>query len=549
MGASGIELAALTKSYRTSEGVVPAVRGIDVSVAAGETVALLGPNGAGKSTTIDMLLGLLDPDGGTVSVFGAQPRAAVDAGSVGGMLQTGALIRDLSVRELIGMMAALYPAPLAVDEVLELTGIADLAGRRTQKLSGGQTQRVRFAVALVCNPDLLVLDEPTVAMDVESRHAFWTAMREFAGRGKTVLFATHYLEEADAYADRVVLMARRQDRRRRPADRDQGDGRHQDDPGDAARASSSSSPRGASGRDPRRAARRGDRAQLQRLRRGDPGAARGVPRRARHRDRRCRARAGIPRADRLRGGGRSPVNRAYLRYELLRTFRNRRFFFFSLGFPLILYFLIAGPNRDKLDLGGTGLSAPLYFMVGLTAFGTMNAMLSAGARIAGERAVGWNRQLRITPLSSRTYFRAKVVTGYVMASITLVALYAAGLVLGVSLTGSEWLRMTGLILVGLIPFAALGIVFGHMLTPDSIGPVMGGTTALLALLGGTWFPITGGVMLKIAEALPSYWLVQAGHVALGGRGWTATGWFVVAAWSVAGAVVAARAYRRDTRRV
>jgi ABC-2 type transport system ATP-binding protein len=201
--AAGIELSGLAKSF----GEVRAVRGIDIAVAPGETVALLGPNGAGKSTTIDMLLGLLEPDGGTVSVFGAEPRAAIDAGTVGAMLQTGALIRDVTVRELIAMMASLYPTPLAVDEVLDLVGIADIAGRRTQKLSGGQTQRVRFAVALVSNPDLLVLDEPTVAMDVEGRHGFWSAMRAFAARGKTVLFATHYLEEADAYADRVVLMA------------------------------------------------------------------------------------------------------------------------------------------------------------------------------------------------------------------------------------------------------------------------------------------------------------------------------------------------------
>jgi ABC-2 type transport system ATP-binding protein len=196
-------LSGLAKSF----GEVRAVRGIDVDVAPGETVALLGPNGAGKSTTIDMLLGLLEPDGGTVSVFGAPPRAAIDAGTVGAMLQTGALIRDVTVRELVSMMGSLYPSPLGVDEVLELVGIADIAGRRTQKLSGGQTQRVRFAVALVSNPDLLVLDEPTVAMDVEGRHGFWTAMRAFAEGGKTVLFATHYLEEADLYADRVVLMA------------------------------------------------------------------------------------------------------------------------------------------------------------------------------------------------------------------------------------------------------------------------------------------------------------------------------------------------------
>ncbi len=204
---TGIELRGLVKSFQAGERVVRAVRKIDVSVAAGETVALLGPNGAGKSTTIDMVLGLLPPDGGTVSVFGRAPSDAVDAGAIGAMLQTGQLIRDLTVRELVAMMASLYPAPFAVDEVLRLTGIGDIADRRTEKLSGGQTQRVRFAVALVPNPDLLVLDEPTVAMDVESRHAFWATMREFATRGKTVLFATHYLEEADAYADRVVLMA------------------------------------------------------------------------------------------------------------------------------------------------------------------------------------------------------------------------------------------------------------------------------------------------------------------------------------------------------
>jgi ABC-2 type transport system ATP-binding protein len=203
----GVELAGLTKSFESPQGTVRAVRGINVSIAVGETVALLGPNGAGKSTTIDMLLGLLEPDAGTVSVFGRSPNEAVDQGAVGAMLQTGALIKDLSVRELVTMIASLYPAPLAIDEVLKLTGASAFAEQRTDKLSGGQTQRARSAVALVSDPELLVLDEPTSAMDVEGRHSFWTTMREFAARGKTIVFATHYLEEADAYADRAVLMA------------------------------------------------------------------------------------------------------------------------------------------------------------------------------------------------------------------------------------------------------------------------------------------------------------------------------------------------------
>jgi ABC-2 type transport system ATP-binding protein len=206
--ATGISLAGLRKSFKSPQGPVHAVRGIDITIAPGETVALLGPNGAGKSTTLDMLLGLLPPDAGTVSVFGMTPDRAIASGAVGAMLQVGQVIQDLSVREMITMMASLYPSPLGVDEAIELTRIQDLVGRKTNRLSGGQTQRLRFAIALVSNPDLLVLDEPTVAMDVEARREFWATMREFASRGKTIVFATHYLEEADAYADRIILMAR-----------------------------------------------------------------------------------------------------------------------------------------------------------------------------------------------------------------------------------------------------------------------------------------------------------------------------------------------------
>jgi ABC-2 type transport system ATP-binding protein len=205
---STIELLGLVKTYKGGpHGAVHAVRGIDVSIQGGETVALLGPNGAGKSTTIDMMLGLSRPDAGKVTVFGRSPREAVDAGMVGAMLQTGDLIRDLSVRELISLVASLYPTAMPVDEVLDLAGLTEVAAQRTQKLSGGQTQRVRFAVALVPDPQLLVLDEPTVAMDAQGRRDFWSAMREYAARGRTILFATHYLEEADANADRAVLMA------------------------------------------------------------------------------------------------------------------------------------------------------------------------------------------------------------------------------------------------------------------------------------------------------------------------------------------------------
>ena len=198
-----VELAGLEKSF----GRVHAVRGIDLTVTPGEVVALLGPNGAGKSTTLDMLLGLTVPDRGRVSLLGQTPEEAIRTGTVGAMLQTGGLVRDLTVRELLCMIGSLYPEPLDLDDLLALTGVTEFADQRTHKLSGGQTQRVRFALALVSDPDLLVLDEPTVAMDVKSRQVFWSSMRALGRRAKTVIFATHYLEEADLYADRIVLLA------------------------------------------------------------------------------------------------------------------------------------------------------------------------------------------------------------------------------------------------------------------------------------------------------------------------------------------------------
>jgi len=205
--ASTAPLAIDVLGLRKSFGTVQAVAGVDLAIAPGEVVALLGPNGAGKSTTVDMLLGLSRPDSGEVKIFGREPTEATRAGLVGATLQAGGVVDRLTVRELITVMCSLSPSPLPVDEVLDLVGLRDIAGQRTEGLSGGQTQRVRFAMAVAGDPDLLVLDEPTVAMDVSARRAFWETMRSWTARGRTVVFATHYLEEADAFADRVVLMA------------------------------------------------------------------------------------------------------------------------------------------------------------------------------------------------------------------------------------------------------------------------------------------------------------------------------------------------------
>jgi ABC-2 type transport system permease protein len=239
----------------------------------------------------------------------------------------------------------------------------------------------------------------------------------------------------------------------------------------------------------------------------------------------------------------------YTRYELLRTFRDRRLFLFAFGFPVVLYFVIAAPNRHSHDFSSTGVSAPLYYMVSLSSFGTMMSMMSAGFRIAGERQVGWTRQLRITPLSVRSYMRAKIVTAYAMATTSLLLLYICGLTLGVSLPAGRWLLMTLLILIALLPFGVLGVALGHVLTIDSVGPATGGIVSLLAIVSGTWFPITHGFLHDVGQFVPSYWLVQAGRIGLHGQSWHALAWAVVIGWTVILAAVAALAYRRDSGRV
>ena len=194
------------RDVHRSFGAVRAVDGIDLHIELGEIAALLGPNGAGKTTTIDMVLGLGRPDTGSVEVLGMAPSAAIARGLVAAVMQTGGLLKDLTVRETIRLTASVFADARPVDEVLERAGIGAIAGRLVGACSGGEQQRLRFALALLPDPALMVLDEPTAGMDVEGRRDFWTAIRRDAEAGRTVLLATHYLEEADAYADRIILL-------------------------------------------------------------------------------------------------------------------------------------------------------------------------------------------------------------------------------------------------------------------------------------------------------------------------------------------------------
>ena len=198
--------AVVLDSVRKTFGPVVAVDDISLTIEPGEIVALLGPNGAGKTSTIDMVLGLSRPTSGDLRVFGMSPHGAMVHGLVSAVMQSGGLLKDYSVRETVQVTASLFPSTRPVDEVLERAGITHLADRMVGKCSGGEQQRLRFAVALLPDPELLILDEPTTGMDVSGRREFWSAIREDAERGRTVIFATHYLEEADLYSDRIVLV-------------------------------------------------------------------------------------------------------------------------------------------------------------------------------------------------------------------------------------------------------------------------------------------------------------------------------------------------------
>jgi len=238
----------------------------------------------------------------------------------------------------------------------------------------------------------------------------------------------------------------------------------------------------------------------------------------------------------------------YLRYELLRNVRNRRFLLFSLAYPVVLYFVVTAPQRHHTF---DGVAFPLYFMAGMASVGTMIAVISTGARISVDRSAGWTRQLRLTPLTAAEHLGAKVVCGFLTALLVIVLVSLSGTALGVHLSYSAWLTMIGLMLVGLIPITVLGILLGHLVTPDSLAPAVGGTIMVFAVLGGAYgfLVATSGVMFDVIKVLPSYWLVQAGSTALAGGSWPAEGWIVIAVWTAVLVPLAVLVYKRDTSRV
>ena len=241
------------------------------------------------------------------------------------------------------------------------------------------------------------------------------------------------------------------------------------------------------------------------------------------------------------------INTTHVRYDILRMYRVPTTVGLTIALPLVVYYAVTPGNRHAHP---EGITFALYFMTGMAAYGAMWAAVAPGARIARDRAGGWARHTRTTPLRAGTYFASKVVTAYLVAIPALVLLYLAGASLGVRLDATQWLEMTGLLLIGLAPFVVIGIALGHLLTVEAMVPAVGGIVVLFALLGGAFGRLfTSGVGLTIVKLLPSYWLVQAGKSASGGGGWPVEGWIVLAVWIVALVPLAVLVYRRDTSRV
>jgi ABC-2 type transport system permease protein len=235
---------------------------------------------------------------------------------------------------------------------------------------------------------------------------------------------------------------------------------------------------------------------------------------------------------------------SHVRYEVLRTLRNRRTLALSVALPLVVFYAVAPEKRHAVT---DGISFPLYFMAAMASYGAMWAAISPGGHIALDRSRGWVRFLRITPLRVRSEVAAKVVAAYLVVLPTLALVYLAGASLGVRLDAAQWCEMTGLLLVGLLPFVAAGIALGHLLTADVLAPALGGFVVVLALLGGVFGRLfSGGLMLTIVKLLPSYWLVQAGKTVLGSGSWPLEGWIVVALWTLCLTPLAVLASRRDT---
>jgi len=560
-------------------GTKTALDRLDLDVGQGEVLALLGPNGAGKSTTISVLLGLIRPQEGTVAVLDADPSHAVADGRVGAMLQSGSgvgLPPGVRVGQALELVRRLYHHPAPLDKVIERAEIGSLLREKTDRLSGGQAQRVRFAIAIAGDPAVVFLDEPTSAMDVESRQAFWRMMREFGDEGRTVVFATHHLAEADQIADRVVVL----NHGRVVAD---GPGAtlkaavatrrlrfvsdHLDrallsaldgvtevevrgtsvsiDSLDADATTRDLVTRGVPFRDLEvtsagleqafvaltckkanaaavdsppapPAVARAARAPMARPARPAPTAP-------------GTSRARPPRRERL-----APLF-AFARFELGRLLRSWKFLAITVGFPVIFYLLFLGDHTPGAVVDGA-VPWRVYLMVSMCSFGALVAALNAGGtRLSMERASGWARQLRVTPMPPWSYVGTKIVASMLVVLPVIVLVEVVGAGFGdVRLGGGTWVGLTLLMWATSLPFAVLGVFIGFLVSTEAAFPVVTGLMFILGYFGGLFTPVDHmpGALQFVARALPSYHNDALGLAALDGRTLAFSHWAVLIGYVV-----------------
>ncbi len=582
-------LALCFRSVTHRYGTKTALDRLNLDVRQGEVLALLGPNGAGKSTTISVLLGLIRPQEGAVEVLGSDPSQAVTDGRVGAMLQSGSAVGlppGVRVGQALHLVRRLYHRPAPLDKVIEQAKIRSLLHERTDRLSGGQAQRVRFAIAIAGDPEVVFLDEPTSAMDVESRQAFWRMMREFGDEGRTVVFATHHLAEADEIADRVVVLnhgrvvadgpgatlkAAVATRRLRfvsdhldrallseldgvtevevrgtsvSIDSLDADATTRDlvtrdvpfrdlevtcagleqafvaltckpaNPSPANPSPANSAP--VAGAPPSRAAiepaaaqpQEAPRAQEARPPIGAPGARRSL---------------GL-RRERL-----APLV-AFAGFEVGRLLRSWKFLAITIGFPVIFYLLFLGDHTAGAVVDGA-VPWRVYLMVSMCSFGALVAALNAGGtRLSMERASGWARQLRVTPIPAWSYVGTKIFASMlvVLPVIALVEVVGAGFG-DVRLGAAAWVGLTLLMWASSLPFAVLGVFIGFLVSTEAAFPVVTGLMFVLGYFGGLFTPVDRmpGALQVVAHLLPSYHNDALGLAALDGHTLAFSHWAVL----------------------
>ena len=528
--AHAIVVSDLTKSY----GNVEALRGVSFDVAEGEVFGLLGPNGAGKTTTVEILEGYRRRDGGSATVLGFDPGDAPRGlrERMGVVLQQSELSPLLTVREMHRLFAGYFANPRDVDEVIELVGLAEKRDARVKSLSGGQKRRLDLGVALVGNPELVFLDEPTTGFDPAARRAAWELIRTLRSLGTTILLTTHYLDEAQQLADRVAVL------------RDGvivSQGAPSDLIGDAQTTEI-------------RYVRDGERIVVttteptQPLERADGGGARVRPRARAARGAPADARGRVPGA-RRRGGRVMSTLVHQLRFEQKTFWRSREAAVFIFVFPLLLYALLGSVYGDEIDVDGRGVPAVDVLLAGLFGYGAANTAFGGLAIVlVVRREAGVLKRIRATPLPPGTYLTAVLLSTLVTFALQAVGLLVlGGLVFDASMP-ANWLGFAGAVVLGVASFAGMGLAAASLIrSAEGVSAVVNVVILPMAFLSGSFGPTQDfpAFLQAIADVLPlTYFIDIVNGVYLDGDSLFADpkALLVTLAWGAAGAVVALRRF-------